>query len=184
MLRTCALLVFCALLMGCAAVRYSEPESGERARVRFALDSSVNSVSVVRSYEDENCSGEREWMRLVNEFVVRPDVRRLGMPLSEFHENGAQEFYVRAEHRHFFMFEGASDLGNMRVVCAVPLSFVPRADQDYEIVLSLERAGHCQAVLSQLVDNGAGGAGRQHLNTFENVANAGCMRAFERARWF
>jgi hypothetical protein len=102
-------LALCALLMGCATVSYEEPQSGERARVRFALDPSVTDV---RSYTDQECNGEREWMRLYNGFLVAGDSRRLGIPLDKFHRNGAQEFFVPAGDRLFLMFHGSSTVGN------------------------------------------------------------------------
>jgi len=71
---------------------YKEPTTGQRARVRFALDQSVPRfhLVIVCNYEDQECTGENEWMRLANGSIIHGSPKRVDMPFWEFHRNGAK----------------------------------------------------------------------------------------------
>lgn len=179
-------LLLSLLVLGCASVSYQEPQGGERARVRFAIGPSVEGVGTVRGYQDEDCNGEREWMRLVNGFYIRAEPRRLQMPLWDFHDNGAKEFYVAANEPLFFMFQSElSTFGTATTIytCAVPITFQPEADADYELILHMHSRTTCEVEFSEIVSDGDDAA-RERLGIFKNFANEGCIAAFHRFRWF
>jgi hypothetical protein len=175
------------LLSACASVSYEEPASGERARVRFGIDSSVTDLTVVRSYQDAECNDEREWLRLVNGFTLRQDIRRLGLPETvQFHENGMQELYVDAGRPLYFMFEGSSTRSGIYTSttysCGVPVAVSLEPNQDYELVLTsgLQR---CFVTFSRIP--GGNKDRRDVIRVFQNIdVSQGCRQAFERGRWF
>ena len=124
------LLLLTLTITGCASVTYEEPTSGPIARVRFVTD--MEMVTVVRGYKSKECDDEHEMMRLRNGFVFNSDPRCLGIPLWDYHENGAKEFYIRAGVPQVYMFEGAK--GN-RIICkcGVVIQHTFEEGKDYEV---------------------------------------------------
>lgn len=142
------LLVF--VLAGCATLKYEEPTSGPRARVRFAV---LNpSLTVLYRYDDEKCNGEAEWMRLRAGTLLTGNPKRLGMPLWEYHENAAKEVYVTSGKRFYGMMTTEYQSGMYKHRCGVPFAFDLEDGKDYEVVF--KTGASCSATVSRLEDRG------------------------------
>jgi hypothetical protein len=141
--------------------------------VRFA--SRADTVVVVRNYRSESCDGETEWMRLRAGPLLVSHPKRMGMPLWDFHDNGAREVFVAASSQSYFMFFG--DVGSMS--CAVPVVVELQAGNDYELLFD-----DCRVAYSRLVGEGTYPVRRQLLQHFQPRGNSGCKEAFEQTRFF
>ena len=99
--------VFLVLLqqISCSTLVYTEPKEEPQARVRFITN--TTSISVLRSYEGDNCANnENEWMRLRVGHLINSTPKKLGIPLWQYQENSAKEVYVKADQNKYFMFFG------------------------------------------------------------------------------
>ena len=178
------IVIACLMLAGCSSLSYKEPVSGERARVRFASQSS--NLVVIRAYDDASCSAnEQEWMRLRSAALVNSSPKRMGLPLWRFHDNGAKELYVDAT-KPFHGLISSSDseprgLVNTVYSCGVPVTFQFKADSDYEVEFVWDRQ-ICKVLVNQ-ISGAAGAETLTHLATFTNRPsgeNAQCLEAFRR----
>lgn len=126
------MLVLTFFCMSCSTIKYEEPQGGDHSRVRFASDS--EGVLVVRAYQNAECEGEQEWMRLRKGFLINSSPKSLGMPLADFHKNAFKEFYVNPADKKVLMFVDSMQIGNTMYSCGVPisLSFL-EPNKDYEI---------------------------------------------------
>jgi hypothetical protein len=179
------------MLGACASVTYEQPASGDRARVRFAVIDGFRaglpaSTATVFNYDDENCKGQRQWMYLINGLYARPDPRRLDMPLWDFHDNGAKEFYVESGRPLYFMiatdaFTGGGLYGSTSVICAVPVFVTFETDHDYELLFQLRDTRTCTVTMNEIV-NDTTGPRRVERAFFDNsrFPSAGCRVAFSR----
>ncbi len=182
MFKTLLSLPAILLAVGCNSVSYVEPLSGDVSRVRFATKEP--SPVVVRAYENAECDGESEWMRIVNHAVIgSSQTRSLGMPLQDFHKNAFKEFNVPAGSEKVVMFFGAQQKGGVIFSCAVPLSlnFLEK-NKDYELFFELTRQA-CTVTASEI--SNSGGPVRKTLKEYSN--NRGdlgdaCMAAFKKSR--
>ncbi len=115
--RSLLLCVAASVALGaCASVNYTEPQDGDRARVRFAVGQSLSRAggtvalydenAIVYGFTDANCADGSHWMTLLDGYLVRPDPRRMGMPLWDYQQNAAKEFYVSTATDLNVMFVG------------------------------------------------------------------------------
>jgi hypothetical protein len=196
-MRALALLIMLvALTVGCASVSYTEPADGPRTRVRFAVGEEAvptglpleSENAVVYGFADANCSDGREWMALLNGFLVNSDPRSLGMPLADYHRNAAKEFYVSTAQPMTIMFiGGASSFNGVTTTdyyCPVLVSVPLTTGTDYEFVYRPFGNTRCAVEMNELV-SGEAGPERHLVRRFENVLRgvpAGCIEFFNRVR--
>ena len=176
---------FVLALSACNTLSYTEPTSGERARVRFATTSS--SITVLFSYDDAQCqANEQEMMRLRDGFLINASPKRVGMPLWEFNDNAAKEVYVSASRPFNAMIKAQTQKGagyngtylyQEWTSCAVPFSIALQPDHDYELKLD---EGQCALVASELIRAGDGYT-RTPVAVQVNK-NEGCRAAFDKTR--
>ena len=105
-MRAAAVMVFS--LTACSTLKYQEPISGERARLRVINISDVQVV--LKTYEQDNCGGkDQEWMTLQNKFLLNSAPKSLDMPLQDptWHKNGFKEVFVSAGEINGFMVSAA-----------------------------------------------------------------------------
>ena len=169
-LATCAAVFATVLLAGCRSYSYVEPTGEDRARVRFVTTSS-ESVAILWAYDDEQCHGQREMMRLRNGPLVRSPEKRLGMPLWDFNQYAAKEVYMTAGRPFYGIFYTGAVSGVLTpfqetryTVEAFQIRF--EANKDYEIVLDdVQRAVHAYEL-----ETTPGGAVRKtlHLRILDN----------------
>jgi hypothetical protein len=142
------------LVSGCTTAPYQEPNSGERARVRFATES--QGVTVVFKYEDERCSADREneITRLRAGHLFNSNPKRIGIPMDRFHPNGFNEFYFKANTKLIGVFSGGEDFGTSGYTCKVPFGFEV-TQGDFEVVFFASRQG-CGASINKIAPAGEG----------------------------
>lgn len=171
-------------VVGCSTLTYQDPTSGPRARVRFVTDS--NEVSVLRTYGDENCStGEVEWLRLRNGFLLNSSPKRLGIPLWNYHDNAAKELYVEANKTITGLFQGGETTGMKIYRCGTPFTFLFQENFEYEVFFKWARA-ECRVTISQLVSSQQG-IEKKEIAEFSNQTtdiNRGCMARFHTPRLY
>ena len=172
-------------LSGCSTLNYDEPTGGELAKVRFVTDSS--DVVVLWRYDDVNCSGETEWLRLRNGFLLNSSPKSLNMPLSDgLHKNAYKELYVESGIEHVFMFKGTVTEGLTEYSCGVPIKMNFENDAMYEI--NFQNYGTtCNAILSEVYELADGEPRKKPLETFTNsVYGFGeqCKEAFDQLRLY
>lgn len=168
----------------CSTLTYQEPTAGQRARVRFVTDSS--SVSVLRTYGDENCStNEVEWLRLRNGPLLNSSPKRLGIPLWNYHDNAAKEVYVEADKQINGLFQGGEPTGIKVYLCGTPFTYSFQAHSDYEVRFRWAPK-ECRVTIAQVVDTQKG-LELQEVAAFSNQAteaNKGCIAAFNMKRLY
>ena len=133
---------------GCSTISYEEPNSGKLAKVRFATD--FEEITVVNGYETSSCEEEKEWMRLRVGPLLISQPKRLGMPLWDYHDNAAKEFYVRAGKEQHLMFYSAKSLGRGAVKCGIPISTTFENNEEYELFFDDDDL-HCSLTLNQIL---------------------------------
>lgn len=170
-------------LSGCASLTYVEPQTGDRARVRFATD--TVSPTVLRVYDGEDCSGdEHEWMRLRVGVLVTGSLKRLGMPLWNYHDNAAKEVYVSSDKPISAIFWGTEIAGNYHYQCGVPFSTSFQKDKDYEVKYIWGRTS-CAVSVAEITADSPGQYSLRLISNFNSkVANieSGCYKQFKRFR--
>jgi hypothetical protein len=172
-------------MLGCNAVRYTEPETGNRARVRFAINAG-ESVTVY-GYKTGNCKSEENWMWLRNGPILISPRKRLGIPLWNYHDNAAKEFYISTERPLIVMFKSFIVVGypGSWSICDVPVIY-PLEEKDYEVSFNWGWYGAgCSADVFEIVETNFGLYKKRLLKTFDNKIsfdNADCMKAFEKRR--
>jgi hypothetical protein len=181
---------FFLFMFGCSTIRYTEPTTGPRARVRFAVD--TEEITVVWGYETEDCEKEEEWMRLRNGTLLNSSPKTLGMPLWHYHENAAKEFYFSTERPLIVMFKGSEAVPNAYSItgydiyaCAVPIIY-QLEEKDYEASFKWHRQ-NCMVFLFEIVKSESGNYEKKLLKTFGKKAlfnNEGCMKAFKKLRLY
>jgi len=173
-------------VVGCSSVkRYTEPATGTRARIRFAVG--IEDSATVYGYTTENCESEENWGTLYNgRYGSSP--KRLGIPLGNFYyKNAAQELYVSTERPLIVMFKSfiVSGWPGSWYICDVPVIYQLK-EKDYEVRFNWGSYGaQCYADLFEIVESNFGLHKKRLLETFNNkmiVDNADCIRAFEKRR--
>ena len=185
------------LLMSCSALRYEEPTSGLRARVRFVTD--TKDLAILRSYDDIGCSqNETEWMRLRNGPLITSTKKSLGMPLWKYNDNAAKEVYVEAGRQFNWFFTSADRTLQFSPImlagvipfeihhCGVPFSYSFEESKDYEIALNWSRTA-CRVVVSQLVVDSTGSPALSEVASFSNQltdVNKTCLEQLKKTRLY
>jgi hypothetical protein len=169
-------------LGGCvSSLVYKEPDSGARARVRFV--SELDGITVVRVYDDANCTtNENEWMRLKNGWLLNNHPKRLGMPLWNYHENAAKEVYVDSSKPFNSLISGGEP-GGVVYSCGVPVAHSFKEGADYEVFYHWSRTA-CKVSIFELIATGSAFR-KQEVASFTNEANEnnqGCVNAFKKPR--
>jgi hypothetical protein len=146
-------------LAGCATLRYQEPASGPRARVRFVTNSA--SVTVVSGAERPRCEGgEEEWMRLRVGSDLGSTKRRLGIPLWHYGDNAAMEVYVRTDRPLLGVISSATNrpfgASGPHLECAVAYQAELREGEDYEVGYVALADGLCLVGVSRIVGRDGG----------------------------
>lgn len=182
-------LMFAVLcLTGCATLGYQEPMAGPRARVRFVTTS--NEVTVLRAYDDANCTqNESEWMRLRVGVFLNSSPKTLGMPLWNYHKNSAKEVFVEANKQITAMFFSSETkvTGMMTTYqfCATPFSYSFSENNDYEVKF-LWNPRQCQVTISEFVRNGESWSLSEvaRFDNKVNESNRGCLEQFKKLRLY
>lgn len=138
------------LITGCSTITYEEPKSGPVARVRFVTN--TRSMMVVRGYKSTECDDEHEMMRLRNGFLLISDPKRLGIPLWDFHDNAAKEFFIPADVPQTYLFKVVEREGRMITKCGVFLKQTFEKNKDYELNYHLNGIG-CRIDVYELKRN-------------------------------
>ena len=169
-------IVIGSLCVACNSLQYSEPQAGERARVRFATTS--ESVTVLFGYGDNQCNEENELMRLRNGPLLNSSPKKLGIPLWAFNDNAAKEVYVAADRPFNAMFKGqtltsATYRTHTWTHCGAPFSVTFKANHDYEVKFEEQR---CVLEVNEIIANS-----RVPVDATFND-NPNCRAAFEKVR--
>ncbi len=155
--------------------------AGNEARVRFVT--TINGVTTVYKYDDDECKqGEEELARLKNGLLLMnpgPPLKKMGMPLWEFHENAATELPVAAGRFH-----GMIDSANWNIRCGVPFSFDFKEGRDYEVVYDLPPRGGSCTVKIFLLEGNKGSARRTIQPVPPRKDPEACRHAFRKTRLF
>jgi hypothetical protein len=171
------------LVAGCASYSYVEPTSGNRARVRFVTD--TVSPSTLKVYDGPDCSGaEHEWMRLRVGPLITGSLKRLGMPLWNYHDNAAKEVYVATDKPLSAIFWGTENAGTMEYSCGVPFFATLQKDKDYEIRYRWARR-ECTVSLFEIRNATTGEPVFLEIAHYNNKVLPkwdGCYKAFHRFR--
>lgn len=167
-LGLCAAMMVVVVAAGCSTrlknVAVSEPQDGERVRVRVAIVS-PGTYRRVRAYPNASCYS---WRNPGNGNVVNNNSgfektfkrRKIGIPDTEFSRNRdliSGEFYARANEPIVFSHARMSDtsidysaygqtITNFKNGCSSALTFTPEGGHDYELVFP----GNCGFFLNQL----------------------------------
>lgn len=181
-------LIFLPLLTisaSCSTVNYTEPQVGDLSRVRFATNET--DIVVVRAYENVECSGESEWMRLRNGMLINSSPKSLGISLQNYNKNAFKEFYVSSGKERVVMFVGATQIGNKVFSCGVPLNlgFLEK-NKDYELFYQLA-FNSCTVTASEIQVSSSGEAIKERLkiysNSSEDLSNE-CVALFKKQRLY
>lgn len=168
-----------SILYGCSNVKYIEPTSGDRARVRFVTNTET-APTVLRVYSGADCTGrEYEWMRLQDRALLLEPVKRLGMPLDQFRydEHAIQEVYVSAGKPVIGILWGSRNSVPDEVFsCGVPFNITFDKNKDYEVMYVLS-SNACQVRVSEIAirkkheiyKKQSGGHFRNNVAQFNNV---------------
>lgn len=171
-------------ITGCSTLSYEEPDSGPKARVRFATE--FEGITVLRTYDDKSCRiNETEWMRLRNGTLINTHEKYLGLPLNKYHKNAAKEVYVRAGKEITGMFTGSEIKEGVVYSCGVPFSYTFDDKKDYEVEFTWSRR-HCRANIYEIV-NTSGQWSRESKKSYSNDItpdNAGCFSQFSKSRLY
>jgi hypothetical protein len=156
--------------------------AGNEARVRFVT--TTGSLTLIHKYDDDECKkGEQELARLRNGFLLAnpgPPLKKLGMPLWEFHENAATELPVAAGKRFHGMFYATK--GNVK--CGIPFSFDFKEGRDYEVVYDFPGiAANCTVKIFVLEGN-KGSVRRTVQPVLPHRNPETCRPAFSKPRLF
>jgi hypothetical protein len=181
----CSILFAIVFAVGCSTISYDEPTTGDLSRVRFATNET--SVVIVRAYENADCAGEKEWMRLRNGVLMNSTPKSLNMPLGNYDKNAAKEFYVPAKQEKVLMFVETGPKGDVVATCGVPLniSFLEK-NTDYEFLYTLRGDG-CSVDVAKLVKNASGAVRKETYKRFTNTRvgfGDACVEKFKKLRLY
>lgn len=155
-----------ALLSGCSSISYEEPLNGARAKVRFSSNS--EGMTIVRGYEDANCQGEKEWMRLRKGYLVNSSPKSLEIPFAEgLHENEFKEFYLNSTSGYVFMFVGENISGRTVYSCGVPTKIEIDEGKMYELAYTYDNQ-NCTATFFEIKGTGSVGFKKVKIAHFTN----------------
>lgn len=175
---------FVGTLAACSTVSYQEPVDGPVAEVRFVSD--AENITLVWKYNDTDCNGESEWMRLRKGFLLNSDPVSLGLPLSEnYHKNAFKEFRVLANVEHVFMFKSHDLIGTTMVMCGVPVMASFEEGKQYELAYSYNFSV-CKVQVSEVVTVNEGYELRRQKVYTNNPAGFGdqCKAMFNKHRLY
>jgi hypothetical protein len=148
-----------ALMIGGCITPYKEPESGPRAKVRFALlNQKLLGVTRVVGYADAPCSDGKLIAQLDLLGKKGSKNKSLDMPLNpvaRFGQSAYTEVYVPAGSRYSVAMNWNDRGYPTYKYCNVTVSFEPEADHMYE-VLDLIGKGKCGIVVFDVVKDKAG----------------------------
>lgn len=170
----------------CSTINYTEPQTGDLSRVRFA--SYESKPVVIRAYETKDCKGEREWMTLRNGTLINSNPKSLGIPLGNFNKNAFKEFNVQVGSEKVIMFVGSSAVGNSVFTCGVPLSlsFLEK-NKDYELLFQMG-LNSCFVVSSEIIKEPSGQFKKNKIKAYSNKNQEGfgeeCIKQFHKFRLF
>ncbi|MGD8174132.1 hypothetical protein ACQEXU_21025 [Vibrio sp. TRT 21S02] len=180
-----ALIIVLMSISGCSTISYTEPTEGPLAKVRFSTD--FKNVVVIWGYQDSNCTGESEWMRLRNGSLMNSSPKSLGIPLSEgLHENSYKEFLMSSNIEHVFMFKSIHVNGATEYSCAVPVKMKFNKDEMYEVSYQHTDLA-CSAEVSRIHKTSEGNITRDAITVFSNYAygfGEQCKEAFKKWRLY
>jgi hypothetical protein len=200
---TAIILIFLTIIflfmLGCTAVKYNEPGTGSRARVRFAANTPESDWlghgydTHVYGYEAENCEKEEEWMFLRNGILLGRSKKTLGIPLWNFHKNAAKEVNISTDKPLIVQFKSYTFRTDCFLIlcqahwyiCDVPVIY-QLEERDYEISFYWDHyEEQCYANVFEIVKSKSGVYERLLLRRFDNKItsnNANCMKAFNKRR--
>ncbi len=149
----------CSVLAACASVgiqfsKMTEPDSGERARVRVVADMLVKGVPNASCTDWSKAGAGTIFGGILGSSGYRG--RSLGMPNPQgVSGNNSGEFYVRANEPFAVALMNTPD---SRYLCSVSATFVPQKNTDYQIstrtVEKSFRKVSCEILVQEVTDTG------------------------------
>ncbi|AIK96553.1 hypothetical protein [Candidatus Odyssella acanthamoebae] len=172
-------------IVGCTSVSYEEPKSGPVARVRFVTNR--DGITVIRSYKSKKCDGGHEMMRISNGFDFNSSLRRLGIPLWDYHHNAAKELFIRANIPQVYMFQSAAQSGSYIYKCGVFVQQKFEEGKDYELSYKLDN-NNCNLEVYEIKTNASGNPEKVLLQKRDKQLlpdfSESCLVKFKQPRWF
>lgn len=153
-----------------------EPADSPNARVRFATH--TRHIATLYRYEDSSClTGETKLLSLRSGRLRNSKTQRLGLPLWDYHENGATEIVV-APGYFVGRFEGLIDVGIATSTCIHAFSLDIQPGKDYEVLF--EHSGrHCLVIASEIKEE----QGNFHKVLLEPSTSLGDSCTKRKFRW-
>jgi len=174
------LVLITMLTTACSSIVYQEPLTGDRARVRYATD--TTDWSHLYNYSDKNCStGEEEWIGLRVGPFINSEPKSLELPLNNHHINAAKEVYVQSSKPTYSMFMGTKTIGNYIFSCGAPFAYQFETGKDYEALFMMTEDS-CSVKIAEIVTtNGTPTLVEKLVSTNKtNDENKGCLQAFKK----
>jgi hypothetical protein len=163
-----------------SVVVYGGESAGPVARLRVAVPKDYgNKLIWVWQYADDQCQGEKHWVKLNNDLLLPSPATRLGIPLWDYNDRGAKEFKVRANDDLYLLLKGEASGAS----CGVPVKARLEEGRDYELLFTGSIVNGCSVTLSEITAASAG-ATKRAISQFANVGNDECRDAFGKGRFW
>lgn len=175
--KTSLLYILFLLLQSCASISYVEPKSGPTASVRFASEES--GVLIIRGYDNAQCQGEKEWMRLRKGVLLRSNPKSLDIPLNTYHKNAFKEFKVRSDESLNFMFFYSEQSAYQTSSCAVPVNIDLSENKMYELKFK-----NCAVFYREIFETSPKNFEYREFKTYPPFGTQECINAFKKARLY
>ena len=170
-----SLLLFSLISSFCLSSYATEPSQSTTARLRLATD--TPHVASVYQYSDASCSAnERKLFGLRAGMLFRSKESRLGIPLWNFHKNGAKEIEIPSG-KFFGKFEGVADGGSVGAKCAAGFSLDAQPGHDYEVFFDFPGGG-CSIKIAEIAGASTGNPQRIELEQSEQLGPDCSKRKF------
>lgn len=140
---------FSILLASCNTLTYIEPMDGQRAKVRFAAQSTY--FATLTTFSDENCSaGESEWMKLnLGSSLDRSPKKNLNIPLNTYADKSYKEVYLQANKQINGIFTSSGKNSYYTFQCGVPFSYAFLENINYEVLFRVKSMS-CEVSIFQI----------------------------------
>ena len=156
----------------------SDPSmQNSKSVAHLRLATNTPHVATAYQYADASCqANEIKMFGLRAGTLFRSKESRLGIPLWDFHKNGAKEIEIPTG-KFVGKFEGVADGGSVGAKCDSAFSLDAEAGHDYEVFFDFPGAG-CSVRISEIVTNSAGLATRIELEQTDELGPECTKRKF------
>lgn len=176
------------LLTSCVTIDYEEPTSGERAKVRYAVVDSGNSLTSTRAtayhFSDKNCSDKKRMLSISDDGTNKPfdfinkQKQSLGINLMDYNKGAVEEVWAKTNTDFITVLVGSingsgpASIGVDRVyACAVKLETKFDKNKEYEFVYFQPKYNVCEVKMNEIVKV-QGIYERRNIKTFINNAES------------